>query len=180
MKETELVKRCKKADRKAQEELYARYANSMFRLAFRYIRSKVDTEDVMMVVFTKVFANIINYHHRGDGGLEAWIRQIAVNEALMWLRRRHNFNMTDTLEACDTSIGIEQLNLLPAEDIYQFIANLPAGYRTVFNLYVVEGYDHSEIAALLGTTVSTSRTQLFKAKALLKTMLTEEGYQYGT
>ena len=88
--------------------------------------------------------------------------------------------MTDTLEACDTSIGIEQLNLLPAEDIYQFIANLPAGYRTVFNLYVVEGYDHSEIAALLGTTESTSRTQLFKAKALLKTMLTEEGYQYGT
>ena len=86
--EAELVRRCKKADHKAQEELYASYSNRMFRVAFRYIKSQADTEDIMMVTFTKVFAGMSTYTHLGVGGLEAWIRRIVVNESLMWLRRR--------------------------------------------------------------------------------------------
>lgn len=133
-----------------------------------------------MISFTKAFRHITSFRPQGEGSLHAWLRKIVVNESLGWLRRRHNFNMVESL---DDTLPVPDLNEvchLPAEDILRLVMELPAGYRTVFNLHVVEGYSHQEIAEQLGISESTARTQLFKAKAQLKKMLIREGFQYGT
>lgn len=152
----------------------------MYRTALRYVKSEVDTEDVLIMAFTKVFKYLDRYEDQGDGSLQAWIRKIVMNEALMWLRRRHNFNLTETADESLAVPDLSEFSDLPANDIQQFIAQLPIGYRTVFNLYVVEGFAHAEIASKLGISESTSRTQLLKAKTQLKKMLTQEGFHYGT
>ena len=133
-----------------------------------------------MTAFLKAFRNIKTFTFRETGSLEGWLRKIVVNESLMWLRKKHNFNLTESIDDHAPEADIQPFSTLEAEDIYQFITQLPTGYRTVFNLSVVEGYDHSEIATLLSISEATSRSQLFKAKALLKKMLTQEGYHYGT
>ena len=180
MQEIDLVRRCQQADRKAQEKLFDLHGDAMFRLCFRYLKSEVDSEDVVIMGFTKVFAHISKFAYGGDGSLNAWMKKIIINESLMWLRRRHNFHLTESLDESTPEPELGQFSQLEAEDIYQFITQLPTGYRTIFNLSVVEGYSHQEIAAALNITVSTSRTQLFKAKAQLKKMLTQEGFHYGT
>ncbi len=179
MKESELVKQCQRGERKAQEHLYASFANRLYRLTFRYIKSQVDAEDVLIIAFAKIFEGLKSFVYQGDGSLEGWMRKIVVNESLMWLRRRHNFNLTETLDAIEEP-DLKQFSKLDEEDIYKFITQLPTGYRTVFNLYVIEGYSHQEIATMLVINESSSRSQLFKAKTLLRKSLTQEGFQYGT
>lgn len=178
--EEDLIKKCKQGNGKAQEQLYMHYADRLYRLAYRYIRSDADTEDVLMTAFSKIFHSLKNFTYLGAGSTEGWMRRIVVNESLMWLRRRHNFNLTESLDASLPEPDLHAFSEQDAEDVYQLIAQLPTGYRTVFNLFVIEGYNHAEIAVMLGVTEGTSRSQLFKAKALLKKMLTQEGYHYGT
>jgi RNA polymerase sigma factor (sigma-70 family) len=180
LNETELIKRCKKADPKAQEWIYGQHADSFFRMVMRYVKNREDAEDVLITAFTKIFNRIDSFSYQGDGSLQGWMKKVVINEALMWLRRRHSFALVDSVNELTEEESLETLSTMDAEDIYQMITQLPTGYRTVFNLYVVEGYAHQEIAAMLSITESTSRTQLFKAKALLKKMLTQEGFGYGT
>jgi RNA polymerase sigma factor (sigma-70 family) len=152
----------------------------MYRICLRYIKSQADAEDVLISAFTKVFRSMKSFSSQGEGSLEGWVRKIVINESLMWLRRRHNFNLTECLDETLPEPDLGQFCALDAEDIYKMISDLPMGYRTVFNLNVIEGFSHQEIATMLAITESTSRTQLFKAKAILKKILTREGYQYGT
>jgi len=179
LNEPELIRQCVAGDAKAQRELFDRFVGPMLRLVSRYVRDSADGEDVVMMAFTKVFYNLKEFSNEGEGALGGWIRRIVINEALMWLRRRHNFTMTEISEVGNEP-SLTELSQLPAEDIVRLVNQLPEGYRTVFNLSVTEGYDHAEIARLLGITEGTSRSQLFKAKAQLKKMLTQEGYHYGT
>lgn len=180
MEEAELIRKCQQGEPKAQEALYALYADSMLRLSLRYIRTIADAEDVMITAFTRVFHHIGNFNVRADGSLKGWIRKIVVNESLMWLRRRHNFNMTESVDEGMQEPDLSQLAALEAKDILKMLESLPTGYRAIFNLSVIEGYSHQEIGSLLEISEGTSRSQLFKAKVLLKKMLTREGYQYGT
>jgi RNA polymerase sigma factor (sigma-70 family) len=180
LEEKELVRLCQQGNSKGQEAAYQLYADRLYRLTLRYIRDQEDAEDVLMTTFLKAFRNIKTFTFREAGSLEGWLRKIVVNESLMWLRKKHNFNLTESIDDHVPETDIQPFSDLEAEDIYQFITQLPTGYRTVFNLSVVEGYDHSEIAALLSISEATSRSQLFKAKALLKKMLIQEGYHYGT
>lgn len=180
MEETELVKRCQQTDRKAQELLYARYADKMFRISYRYMKSDTETEDIIIVAFGKVFNAIRSFNYQGPGSLEAWLRKIVINESLMGLRKKHNFNLTESIDETVPEPDLKQFSESGADDIYKMITQLPTGYRTVFNLSTIEGYSHEEIAAMLGISEGTSRSQLFKAKALLKKMLTREGFHYGT
>lgn len=152
----------------------------MFSVSFRYIKSQVDAEDVIMMAFTKIFGQVGKFSWQGEGSLEAWIRKIIVNESLMWLRRRHNFLMSESIDLSLPEPDIFQLSELEAEDILAMVGQLPTGYRTVFNLFTIDGYTHKEIGVMLGISENTSRSQLFKAKALLQKMLAQEGYQYGT
>lgn len=156
------------------------YSGKMYRIAFRYVAQSAEAEDVVVVAFNKILSHIHQYKSRGDGSFEGWMRRIVVNECLMLLRSSHNFNLNRSLDEASVVPDLTQASSLEAEDLYKMIRQLPLGYRTVFNLYVIEGYAHSEIAQQLGIQEGTSRSQLAKAKEQLKVMLNKEDLNYGT
>jgi RNA polymerase sigma factor (sigma-70 family) len=180
LEEAKLINQCRRGDKKAQNELYYTFADRLFRVAIRYVKEEAEAEDIVIVAFTKIFRNIGDFEYRNEGSLLAWMRKIIVNESLMTLRKQHNFNLTETLDEEMPTPDLSSFQELEAGYIYQLIVDLPSGYRTVFNLYVVEGYDHREIGQLLGISENTSRSQLLKAKSLLKKKIEKGGYRYGT
>lgn len=178
--ESELVRLCQKGNPQAQRALFDAYSDRFYRIALRYVRIQADAQDVVMMAFVKVFKNIKSFTLRNESGSsEAWIRKIVINEALMWLRKRNNFNLMETVDGDNPDHGVGGFNEVDAEYLYQLIVELPAGYRTVFNLHAIEGYDHQEIAEMLGIAESTSRSQLFKAKQILKRRIEQEDIEYG-
>ncbi|GJM36480.1 MAG: DNA-directed RNA polymerase sigma-70 factor [Saprospiraceae bacterium] len=172
--EEKLIKACRKEDRKAQRLLYERYSPNMLGVCKRYMRNSEDAEDAMIEAFFKVLTNIKQYS--GKGSFEGWIRRIMVNECLMALRKRHNFNLTVEInpQMAKTTLTIQEE--LAAQDILNLLDQLPTGYRTVFNLYVLEGYKHREIGELLGISINTSKSQLILAKKRMQTLLREIRY----
>lgn len=169
MTEAELIKGCRRGDRVAQKMLYERFAPKMFGVCKRYVRSREDAEDVLIEGFFKVYDNIDKF--RGQGSFEGWIRRIVVNQSLMFLRKRHNFQLTVEVSNIEVQTGISIEDKLAAEDILNLLNKLPVGYRTVFNLYVVEGYKHREIADIMGISINTSKSQLILAKKRLRTLI---------
>ncbi len=178
MTEAELIKGCRRGDRLAQNMLYKRFAPKMFGVCKRYVRSREDAQDVLVEGFFKVYDNIEKF--RGAGSFEGWIRRIVVNQALMFLRKKHNFQLTVEVSNIEVQTGISIEDELAAEDILNLLNKLPVGYRTVFNLYVVEGYKHREIADIMGISINTSKSQLILAKKRLRTLIENiEGKQTG-
>jgi RNA polymerase sigma-70 factor, ECF subfamily len=159
-----------------QKALYERYAGVFFRLSFRYVKEQNDAEDCMMEAFIKIFDSLQNFDYQTDAQTEAWMKRILVNQSLKCLRKRNTLLVTDFQENIISEIADENLadDDLSAKQILDLIIQLPDGYRTVFNLYVIEGYSHSEIAELLGVSESTSKSQLFKAKRALRKLLSKE------
>lgn len=145
----------------------------MFGVCKRYVRAREDAEDILVEGLYKVFANIDKF--QGTGSFEGWIRRIIVNEALMFLRKRHNFKadieLDNHLQLSDNQT-IE--HDLAAQDILSLLDKLPTGYRTVFNLYVLEGYKHREIAELLGISINTSKSQLILAKDRMQVLVLKQ------
>lgn len=180
MIEAELISLCSRGDLKSQKRLFDFFSDRFFRLAVRYVKDLAEAEDVVMLAFVKIFDNLKNVSYRDSKSFESWMYKIVVNEALMALRRRHNFYLTETLDVENPEHESEFFQDTDGSYLYQLILELPDGYRTVFNLYSIEGYDHREIAASLGITESTSRSQLFKAKQILKRKINQEGFHYGT
>lgn len=179
--EHQLVKDCQNNDPRAQKELFERFSTRMYHVSNRYMSNTSEAEDIVVVSFTKVFKSIKKFNGKGKGSLEAWIRRIVVNECLMLLRSKHNFNLRQTLdEDLAVHLDLQPLAALHANDIRAMIAQLPTGYRTVFNLYEIEGFNHAEIARQLNIGEATSRSQLAKAKDQLKRMLNKESNDYGT
>ena len=170
--EAQLVKALRKQDPKAQRQVYEKYSPRMLGLCFRYIGDEMIAEDVMIEGFLRVFGKIDQFGE--DGSFEGWMRRIMVNEALGQIRKQKRIPedaMSDEAENIpDFAYADQNLN---AEELLALIAELPAGYRTVFNLYAIEGYAHSEIAELIGITESTSKSQLHRARALLQKMVSE-------
>ncbi len=134
----------------------------------RYIRNEQDAEDVMINGFFKVFTKIEQY--KETGSFEAWIRRIMVNESLMFLRK---YNMNLSVEINDVHIPTQTSAdaQIREQDILKLLDYLPVGYRTVFNLYVIEGFSHKEIAEKLGISINTSKSQLIKARKKLKQLI---------
>lgn len=170
MKEDELITRCRKGDRQAQRALYDHFQAKMFRLCFRYIREQQEAEDILCKGFHKVFQNIESFEDRGEHSLQKWITRIMVNEALMLLRK-HKLELVSDDEALAIPSGTHTDSAIEVEDLYNLIRALPLGYRTVFNLFAIEGFSHVEIASQLGITEGTSKSQLSKARAMLQGML---------
>lgn len=168
MNTEQLIAECREGKAAAQRELYTRYANRMMRVIYRYVRSQMDAEDVLISGFLKVYQNVHKMEYRGERSLDGWIKRIMVNEALMFLRKTNVFTLRSDSEVPDQDAGDYADNDLRAEDIYKLIRELPDGYRTVFNLYAIEGYTHQEIADQLGINVNTSKSQLSKARAALQ------------
>ena len=167
----QLVTLCKEGNRSAQKVLYERFATRMQRVCLRYLKNQMDAEEVLINGFMKVYKSLDKMEYRNDRSFEAWIKRIMVNESLMFLRRQHNFHMVSEAEGFDLAGGSGAADNLEAEDIYQMVRELPTGYRTVFNLYAIEGYSHKEIADQLSISENTSKSQLSKARAALKRML---------
>ena len=170
MTEEELIAGCKHQDRTAQKYLYDTYSPILFPICRRYVKHREDAEDVLLEAFYKIFSNIRQY--QGKGSFEGWMKRIVINESLMFLRKRHNFNINLDLVSHaleDRENGIEEL--LYEQDILKVIQELPTGYRTVFNLYVIEGYKHREIAEKLDISINTSKSQLIQARRKLGQLL---------
>jgi len=144
----------------------------------RYLSDHHDTEDVIILSFTRVFKNLKRFSYQGPDSLGKWIRTILINEAIRSLKKRKLIQFNDDLKHLafpDTQANA--LQQMQASDIQQMIEKLPAGYRTVFNLFVIEGYSHKEIAQTLGISENTSKTQLKKARQhLINKLKIEHGY----
>ena len=172
MTEYDIIELCRQQDPKAQKLLYDRYAPKMFGVCRRYVLSREDAEDVLVEGMFKVFDNIHTY--QGAGSFEGWIRRIVVNEALMFLRKKRLLTVdTDAadLNTIELSHPLSIEHELAAQDILKLLEKLPTGYRTIFNLYVIEGYKHIEIADMLGISINTSKSQLILAMEKLRKMM---------
>nr|WP_262920349.1 RNA polymerase sigma factor [Parabacteroides sp. FAFU027] len=172
--EKQLIESCIKGDRKAQKELYDTYARKMMSVCFRYAGEYELAKDLLQEGFIRVFSNLNAYQFIGS--FEGWVRKIFVNTSLEYLRR--NDLLREALDI-DTNISVNVktentvIEELSAEDLMKIISELPPGFRTVFNMYAIEGYSHKEIADILGITESTSRSQLTRARMLLQKRINE-------
>lgn len=170
--ETDLILACKKQNSKAQRMLYEKYAPSMLGLCRRYVRGELESEDVMISGFTKVFSKIEMFE--GKGSFEGWMKRIMINEALGYIRKNKALYLETDIEAADTEPDFDKLSTeLEAKDLLVMINELPSGYRTIFNLYAIEGYSHKEIGKLLGINENTSKSQLSRARMHLQKKLLE-------
>lgn len=176
----ELVRRCKKRDQKAQKALYNKLATPMYKICLRYFDSEFDAEDTLINGLYKFFQNIDRFHYQNEARLFAWVKRIVVNESLMLIRSRVNLNLVSTDNAENITSGLSPLAELQAEEIIRMVRELPVGYRTVFNLHVIEGYNHTEIGEMLEISPNTSKSQLHKAKSMLKKKITKSAQYYGT
>ena len=162
----------------AQKVLFNRLADPMMALCCRYVKNRADAEEILLDGFLRFFSHLKEFRYQGEAALFAWVRRIMVNECLMFLRRHHSFSIVAEAEAEAVPGEGGPLDDLSAEEIFGLIVRLPVGYRTVFNLHVIEGLEHGEIAELLGIAEGTSKSQLHKAKLLLKKMLHHNGVSY--
>lgn len=170
--EEALLRDCRKGKSSAQHVLYERFAPRMLGVCFRYIHDRDEAEHVMIGGMVKVFEKIEQYH--GEGSFEGWVRRIMVNESLMYIRKNKNMSLEVEVEKADFEPDYTNLEThLEAEDLLKLIAQLPVGYRTVFNLYAIEGYNHKEIAEMLEINENTSKSQLSRARKYLQNRLHE-------
>ena len=168
----QLIEGCKAQRPSAQRELYARFSGQLFATAIRHTNAREDAEDVLQDSFVKIFKHIKSY--RQDFSFEGWMRRIVVNTAITHYRRhlKHRHHQ-DIDEVHATPRDLENVNDLEftADELELAIAQLPIGYRTVFCMYVIEGFKHQEIADKLGVDVNTSKSQLSRARKYLQRVL---------
>lgn len=168
-----LIESCMKGDRASQKVLYDRLAPKMFALCIRYAGERELAEDILQDGFITLFTHLDSY--KGEGSFEGWARKIFVTTALMNLRKKDALKMSDDLEAArgmktDTTTQIQNIGY---QELMKLIAQLPPGFRTVFNMYAIEGYSHKEIGDMLGISETTSRTQLSRARTWLQNKIKE-------
>jgi len=176
MTDLELANKCREQDREAQQLLFDRHSRLMMTVCLRYADDRQEAEDMLQEGFIKVFKHIDQY--TGKGALGGWIRKVMVNTALNYIRQhKHHRRLADVelaegIESEDTD-AIENMS---ADDLVKLISQMPTGYKTVFNLFAIEGYSHGEIATSLGISESTSKTQFLKARNWLtkKLVLSEK------
>ena len=176
---TILIKDAVKGNAAAQKCLFDRLADPMMAVCCRYVKGREDAEEILLDGFFKFFKNLPGFTYQGEAALYSWIRMIMIREYLMFLRKKNVFTMLAEVEAEDIPTESEILSQLSAAEIFNLIVQLPVGYRTVFNLHVIEGMEHKEIAKELGVAEGTSKSQLSKAKVLLQKMLLQKGISYG-
>lgn len=167
--ETQLIKRARQNDRKAQQMLYVQHSPKMLSVCRYYIANIHDAEEVMLSGFYKVFTQLKTY--KNEGSFEGWIRRIMIRESISFLRKKNPLVTVDEIENYIETIDCEMDIHAGVEQIQKAIDALPQGYRIVFNLYEIEGYKHQEIAEMLSISINTSKSQLFKAKKQLQSQL---------
>ena len=171
----ELIERCLRGDTLGYKELYQKYSKAMFNTCLRMLNNVAEAEDVLQESFIEAFKNLQDFEHRTSFG--GWLKQICINRAINQLRKR-KIDLVDIEKVAVHDSAEEQAIdeteiALKVESVKKAIMKLPDGYRTVLNLYLLEGYDHEEIAEILNVAESTTRTQFMRAKQKLLFLLKE-------
>ena len=168
--ENDLIQGCINGDRQMQELLYKRFSPKMYGVCLRYAGNTEDANDILQEGFIKIYKNLGKF--RSEGSFEGWIRRIFVNTAIEQFRKKVKlYNVTEVQENTIEDKELDALDLLATKDIINIVNELSPGYKTVFNMHVIEGYSHKEIADTLGITEGTSKSQLARAKGVLKKMV---------
>ncbi|MDB5262331.1 MAG: polymerase sigma-70 factor [Adhaeribacter sp.] len=170
MTEPELIKGLQKGEGKAQKFVYEKYAAIMLGICMRYLKNQMDAEEIMLNGFVRIFGHAGQFQNKGS--FEGWMKRIVVNEALGFLRKKEPMHLAIEKEHIQVAAEANAEMDLAVEDLLNLLHELPAGYRTVFNLYAIEGYSHKEIAEMLDINEGTSKSQLSKARAMLQRRLT--------
>jgi RNA polymerase sigma-70 factor (ECF subfamily) len=160
-----LIKKAINNNREAQEQLFEQFSPKMLGVCRQYVKDLHHAEDLLLSGFLKVFTSLHSFKH--EGSFEGWIRRIMVNTCISYLRKKNLVDLSDE-DYVFNQKATESLENTSVEDIQKLIDQLPYGYKIVFNLFAIEGYKHSEIANQLGISISTSKSQLFKARKLLQ------------
>jgi len=171
MTEEAILKGCLQNEAVAQKELYNRYSPKMLSVCYRFAHNREDAEDMLQEGFIKVFSQMHTFENRG--AFEGWIRRIVVHTCINILKKNKKFNESvDIIHATGVQVREETVpSIIQAKQVVECIRMLPVGYRTVLNLYSIEGYSHREIAIMLDIEESTSRSQYTRAKAMLEEIL---------
>ncbi len=174
--EKELIEKCIKGERAAQELLYKTYSRKVKGICLRYARTVFEAEDILQESFIKIFTNLKKYNYSGP--FEAWIRRIVLNTAIdfyksnLYLENQVNIDETRENELSPSTIA----DNLSEQELLKLLSTLPDGYRVVFNLYAIEGFSHKEIGELLNISEGTSKSQLSKARNYIKSLLVQYNY----
>lgn len=164
--EAEIVQRCLQNDTPAQNELYRRFAGKMMGVCMRYTRNREDAADVLQDSFVKIFINLRSF--KGEGSFEGWMKRIMINTALKHYRKNLKYKEESDIDAAyDIGFDSNIVSNISAGELMKMIQQLPDGYRTIFSLYVLEGYQHNEIGEMLGISEGTSKSQLSRARGFL-------------
>lgn len=168
LSESEAIEGAKKGERRAQKALYDRLSSKMFAVCLRYMGDREEAEDVLQDGFLTLYSKLDSYS--GEGSFEGWARRIFVNTALMRLRKNDVLKESGDLDSAwdvrsEEASAVQNLSY---KELLKYISELSPGFRTVFNMYVVEGYSHKEIAEALGISENTSRSQLLRARTILQ------------
>lgn len=171
MTEEAMLKGCIRNNAAAQQELYSLYSPKMLSVCYRYAKSREDAEDMLQEGFIKIFTQISQFQNRG--ALEGWIRRVIVHTCINNLKKNKKFSESvDLIHASGAYIREEIIpSIVQAKQVVECIRTLPLGYRTVLNLYAIEGYSHGEIASMLDIEESTSRSQYTRARVMLEDLL---------
>ncbi|WP_310991154.1 RNA polymerase sigma factor [Aequorivita marina] len=177
---SKLIEKASNGNRRAQQQLFEMFAPKMLSVCRQYLKNNDLAEEVMLSGFLKMFTYLSSF--KNEGSFEGWIRRIMVNESISQLRKDkklHFISETEIENSVDHSTFID--SALEVAEIQKMIDSLPDGYKTVFVLYAVEGYKHSEIGELLEISENTSKSQLFKARKMLQNMVKQQNnMSYGT
>ncbi len=161
----ELIQQCKKNDRRAQAVLYSKFSAILFGVCLKYSPNKTEAEDSLHDSFMTIYEKIGQY--KSQGSFEGWLKRITINTVLQKYRKKEYLNAIT--ENTEDTIEVEEENTeISLQTLLSYIQELPTKYRTTFNLYVLDGYSHKEISELLGTTVGTSKSNLARARIILK------------
>ena len=177
MDESTLVKKCVDGDQLAQRMLFEKFASKMLGVCMRYAKNREQAEDVLQDGFVKVFTKLD--HFKGGGSLEGWIRRIMVNTSLDQIRKNSKFQDNVPMDQMDYKIELNSFieEGLMEEELLKLINSMPIGYKTVFNMFAIEGYSHKEIAEQLEISENTSKSQYSRARAYLQTKLEQLGIE---
>ena len=171
MEEFELSEQCRQRNNQARKELYEQYAGRMLGICLRYTGNRDIAQYLLHDSFIKIFDSFDKFTWRGEGSLRAWMERVVVNTALQYLRRNDVISQAASLEELPEEYeepDASDVEAIPQKVLMRFIEELPAGYRTVFNLYTFEDKSHKEIAQMLGINEKSSASQLFRAKTVLE------------
>lgn len=172
-REAEMIERAKRGDRRSQKAIFDLLSPKMFAVCLRYMGDRDAAEDILQDGFVTLFSKLDSYS--GAGSFEGWARRIFVNTALMSLRKKDALKNTEDLDVAwnVASNDPSPIQKIGNDDLLKMVASLPPGFRAVFNMYIIEGYSHKEIAEALGISETTSRSQLQRARMLMQSKIKE-------